>query len=189
MIQKFVRKNHSEWAFLLPLFEFAYNSAVHAVIGVAPFVAELARMPLFPVSMLLPSGDIPPLPKSAREYVQELTQQLRTIRQEVLSRDEKVADSRNLIPAGSDEVWSLLLGDEVLVHAPYLPTNAEHRKHLMAWKGPFFVSKEIATDVYEVLGMGPGIPTAYHRSKLKRYHRPRSPTSTPVALSCPAEVC
>ena len=174
MIRKFVRKNHSEWASLLPLFEFAYNSAVHAVIGVAPFVAELARMPLFPVSMLLPSGDIPPLPKPAREYVQELTQQLRTIRQEVLSRDEKVADSRNLIPAGSDEVWSLLPGDEVLVHAPYLPTNAEHRKHLMAWKGPFFVSKEIATDVYEVLGMGPGIPTAYHRSKLKRYHRPEA---------------
>ena len=58
----------------------------------------------------------------------------------------------------------------MLVHAPYLPTNAEHRKHLMAWKGPFFVSKEIATDVYEVLDMGPGIPIAYHRSKLKRYH-------------------
>ena len=113
MIRKFVRKNHSEWASLLPLFEFAYNSAVHAVIGVAPFVAELARMPFFPISMLLPSGDIPPLPKSAREYVQELTQQLRTIRQEVLSRDEKVADSQNLILVGSDEVWSLLPGDEV----------------------------------------------------------------------------
>ena len=174
MIQKFVRKNYSEWVSLLPLFEFAYNSAVHAVISVAPFVAELARMPFFPVSMLLPSGDIPPLPKSAREYVQELTQQLRTIRQEVLSRDEKVADSQNLIPVGSDEVWSLLLGDEVLVHAPYLSTNAEHRKHLMAWKGPFFVSKEIATDVHEVLRMGLGIPTAYHGSKLKRYYHPEA---------------
>ena len=59
----------------------------------------------------------------------------------------------------------------MLVYAPYLPTNAEHRKHLMAWKGPFFVSKEIASDVFEVLGMGPRVPTAYHRSKLKWYQR------------------
>ena len=65
----------------------------------------------------------------------------------------------------------------MLVYAPHLPTNAEHRKHLMAWKGPFFVSKEIASDVFEVLGMGPEIPTAYHRSKLKRYQRPDSQQS------------
>ena len=171
MIRKFVRKNHSTWASMLPLFEFAYNSATHSTTGVVPFVAELARMPLLPVTILLPSADNPPLPKTAREYVQQLTQQLRNIRQEILASDERVVDSRNLIPAGSDEDWTLLPGDEVLVYAPYLPTNAEHRKHLMAWKGPFFVSKEIAQDVFEVLGMGPGIPTAYHRSKLKRYQR------------------
>ena len=62
-------------------------------------------------------------------------------------------------------------GDEVLVHAPYLPINVDHRKHLMAWKGPFVVSKEIAPDVYEILGMEAAVPTAYHRSKLKRYLR------------------
>ena len=86
--------------------------------------------------------------------------------------DKKVVDSRNLIPVGSDEEWTLLPGDEVLVYAPYLPTNAEYRKHLMAWKGPFFVSKEIASDVFEVLGMGSRVPTTYHCSKLKRYQRP-----------------
>ena len=59
MIRKFVRKRHAEWATFLPLFEFAYNSAVHSVTGVAPFVAELARMPLLPVSMLIPQENIP----------------------------------------------------------------------------------------------------------------------------------
>ena len=143
MIQKFVRKNHTTWATLLPLFEFAYNSAVHATTGVAPFVAKLARMPLMPVSMLVPAADNSPLPKSSREYVQQLTQQLASIRQEILVNDEKVVDSRNLIPAGSDEEWTLLSGDEVLVYAPYLPTNAEHRKHLMAWKGPFLCPRRL----------------------------------------------
>ena len=54
MIRKFVRKNHSTWASYLPLFEFAYNSAVHSITGMAPFVVELARMPLIPVSLLIP---------------------------------------------------------------------------------------------------------------------------------------
>ena len=103
MIQKFVRKNHTTWATLLPLFEFAYNSAVHATTGVAPFVAKLTWMPLMPVTMLVPAADNSPLPKSLREYMQQLTQQLASIRQEILVNDEKVVDSRNLIPAGSDE--------------------------------------------------------------------------------------
>ena len=172
MIRKFVRKNLTTWAAYLPLFEFAYNSAVHSITGVAPFVAELARMPLMPVAMLIPESELTIPPRPIREHVQDLMKQLQQIRQQILVRDEQVADSRNLIPAGSDEVWSLLPGDEVLVYAPYLPTNTEHRKHFMAWKGPFFVSKEIAADVFEVVGMEAGVPTAYHRSKLKRYERP-----------------
>ena len=132
MIRKFVRKNLTTWAAYLPLFEFAYNSAVHSVTGVAPFVAELARMPLMPVAMLIPESELTVPPRPIREHVQDLMKQLQQIRQQILVRDEQVADSRNLIPAGSDEVWSLLPGDEVLVYAPYLPTNTEHRKHFMA---------------------------------------------------------
>ena len=172
MIRKFVLKNHDTWAYHFPLFKFTYNSAVHSTTGLAPFVAELARMPLMPIAMLVPEKDVSALPRPIREYVQDLTKQLQLVRQQVLKRDEQVADSRNLISVGSDEVWSLLPGDEVLVYAPYLPINTEHRKHFMAWKGPFFVSKEIAADVFEVVGIEAGVPTAYHRSKLKRYERP-----------------
>ena len=88
--------------------------------------------------MLILESDSPAPPRPIREYVQDLTSQLKEIRQQVLAHDEQVVDSRNLIPVGSDEVWSLLPGDKVLVYAPYLPTNTEHRKHFVAWKGPFF---------------------------------------------------
>ena len=103
MIRKFVRKNHAVWASHLPLFEFAYNSAVHTITEMAPFVAELARMPLIPVSMLLPEKDVPPPPRSIREYVQGIHAQLREIRKEVCAQDERVADSQNLIPSGADD--------------------------------------------------------------------------------------
>ena len=88
MIRKFVRKNHQDWASYLPLFEFAYNSAVHTTTGLAPFVAELARMPLMPIAILIPESHTTAPPRPIREYVQDLTKQLRQIRQQVLARDE-----------------------------------------------------------------------------------------------------
>ena len=104
MIRKYIRKNHSSWASYLPLFEFAYNSAVNTTIGMPPFVAELARMPLMPISMLIPQETAPPPPRAIRQYVQDLQTQLADICQQVLTRDEQAVDSRNLIPAGSDEM-------------------------------------------------------------------------------------
>ena len=171
MIRKFVMSQHDQWAAYLPLFEFAYNSAVHAVTGVAPFVAELGRLPLMPVAMLLPERDLPVPSRLVRQHVHDLTTKLSEIRKAILAKDEAVTESRNLIPVGSDELWSLLPGDEVLVHAPYLPVHMDFRKHSMAWKGPYVVVKEITPDAYELTGLAKGTPTVYHRTKLKRYLR------------------
>ena len=188
MIRKFVMTRHDQWASHLPLFEFAYNSATHAVTGVAPFVAELARMPRMPIAMLVPEKELPAPPRSVRQHVHDLASTLFEIRKGILAKDEQVVDSRNLIPVGSDELWTLLPGEEVLVHAPYLPVNTEYRKHFMAWKGPFVVVKEMAPDAYELAGTAKGVPTVYHRSKLRRYHRqdpdqPRlSPAPTPLKI-------
>ena len=148
----------------------------------APFVAELARMPLMPVSLLIPQDTVLAPPRPIRQYVQDLQNQLKALCQEVLARDEQVAERRNLIPAGSDEEWSLLPGDEVLVYAPHLSTHVDFRKHFMAWKGPFLIAKEIAEDVFEVVGMEAGVPTAYHQDKLRKYHRldPDQPRLSPA---------
>ena len=59
----------------------------------------------------------------------------------------------------------------MLIHAPYLPTHVDYRKHFMAWKGPFVIVKEIAPDTFELTGTEAGVPTVYHRSKLRRYLR------------------
>ena len=120
MIRKFVMNDHDEWASHLPLFEFAYNSATHSTTGVAPFVAETARMPMMPLSMLLPESDLPEPPRLVRQHVHDLATKLREIRRAILAKDETAVEARNPIPMGSDELWTLLPGDEVLVHAPYL---------------------------------------------------------------------
>ena len=137
-------------------------------------MAELARMPLIPVSMLITGrGHSCLLRVPSASLSKTYRNDCRTSVRQILSRDEQVADSRNLIPAGSDEMWSLLPGDEVLVHAPYL-LDSIRTIASTSWpgRGPFRVSKEIAEDVFEIQGMEAGVPTAYHRSKLKRYFRP-----------------
>ena len=171
MIRKFVTTHHENWATHLPLFEFAYNSATHAVTGVAPFVAELARMPRIPVAMLVPEKELEEPPRPVRQHVLDLAKELSEIRKGILAKDEQVVDSRNLIPVNADDEWMLLPGDEVLIHAPYLPVNVEYRKHFMSWKGPYVVVKEIAPDAYELAGTAKGVPTVYHRTKLRRYLR------------------
>ena len=76
MIRKFVMSNHASWTNYLPLFEFAYNITVHSVTNTAPFVAELGRMPLMPVSMQIPGEEEPRGPSSVRHYVLELRKKL-----------------------------------------------------------------------------------------------------------------
>ena len=89
----------------------------------------------------------------------------------ILAQDEKVVESRNLILVGLDESWSLLPGDEVLVYAPYLSVKVDYRKHFMAWKGPFVVAKEIAPNVFELIGIEAGTPSVYYCTKLRPYVR------------------
>ena len=52
LIRKYTQKHPNHWAEFLPLFEFAYNSAVHAVIKVPPFAAERGYIPPTPATLL-----------------------------------------------------------------------------------------------------------------------------------------
>ena len=52
LIRKYTQKHPNHWAEFLPLFEFAYNSAVHAVIKVPPFAAERGYVPPMPATLL-----------------------------------------------------------------------------------------------------------------------------------------
>ena len=173
MIRKYASTQQSKWAQFLPYFEFAYNSAVHSTTGIAPFVAELGRMPNIPIAMLVPV-DRPDAPTDIRTKIYEIATQMQSIRKDILAADEKAADAKPYIhlPESSD---SFVPGDEVLLYAPYLPTFAEHRKHVVIWKGPFIILREITEGAYELTGIEKTLPTVYHRSKLRKYHRTSRP--------------
>ena len=126
------------------MFEFAYNSAIHSTTGVVPFVAELGRLFNISIAMLIPI-DRPDAPSDIGSKVYEIAIQMQSIRKQILAADEKVADSRPLIHL-PDAPDTFIPGDEVLLYAPYLPLIADHRKHVVIWKGPFVVLREVTAD-------------------------------------------
>ena len=95
---------HDQWVAYLPLFEFAYNSAVYTITRIAPFIAELGCLPLMPIAMLLPERDLPVPSRLVRQHVFDLTTRLSEIHKAILAKDEAVTESQNLIPVGSDEL-------------------------------------------------------------------------------------
>ena len=173
MIRKYASTQQTKWAQFLPYFEFAYNSAVHSTTGIAPFVAELGRMPNIPIAMLMPI-DRPDAPTDIRTKIYEIATQMQSIRNNILVADEKAADTKPYVhlPDHSD---SFIPGDEVLLYAPYLPLQAEHRKHIVTWKGPFIILREITAGAYELTGIEKTLPTVYHQSKLRKYNRTTRP--------------
>ena len=173
MIRKYASTQQTKWAQFLPYFEFAYNSAVHSTTGIAPFVAELGRMPNIPIAMLMPI-DRPDAPTDIRTKIYEIATQMQSIRNNILVADEKAADTKPYVhlPDHSD---SFIPGDEVLLYAPYLPLQAEHRKHVVTWKGPFIILREITAGAYELTGIEKTLPTVYHQSKLRKYNRTTRP--------------
>ena len=171
MIKKFAHEHEDQWGNMLPLFEFAFNSAIHSATGVAPFVAELGRLPTLPVGLLKPRTPNFEGTHPSRKYITELMERLHQIRKLVLANNYKTIEQRDLALNSRDYAEKLVPGDEVLLLAPYLVPEGSLRKHAFRWKGPYLVNKEITDGAFELLGTDPGVPTVYHASKLRRYVR------------------
>ena len=52
LIRKYTQSHPNHWAEFLPLFEFAYNSAIHSVTRVSPFAAGRGYVPPTPATLL-----------------------------------------------------------------------------------------------------------------------------------------
>ena len=111
---------------------------------------------------------------------------MQSIRNNILVADEKATDTKPYVhlPDHSD---SFIPGDEVLLYVPYLPLQAEHRKHVIIWKGPFIILREITAGAYELTGIKKTLPTVYHQSKLYEYNHTTWPDERINMLLQPLE--
>ena len=97
MLRSFVSPHQNDWDDLLPLVEFAYNSAVNASTGYTPFFLNYGFEPHTPLSLAVPvSTDAAPKDASAEAFVQRMKKHLEEAKASI--RDAQVAQAKTLKP-------------------------------------------------------------------------------------------
>ena len=173
LIRKYVHAYPSKWVEYLPLFEFAYNGAVHAITQVTPFEAERGYRPAVPANILSTQRQlIEPTSEHIRAYVEGLRQAAKDIR-EMIEAQEQLA--RKSVAAREDKRRgspTYQLGDEVLVYwVPFRPYNEELRKHRLRYIGPFRVTRMMMPDVVELEGLPAKMPKGINVQYVHPYRR------------------
>ena len=176
LIRKYTQTAVSQWALYLPIFEFAYNSAIHATTKVAPFVAERGYLPPTPVSLLTTDWE---MTTANNPHVTKTVKEIHTVWQRaiemVLVNEEKEQvrikereDRKRGIP-------QYTAGDEVLMHWPsFRPYADMFRKHRLRYVGPFRVVKMIGQNAVKLEGLPERMPTVINTEYLHPYVRDES---------------
>ena len=198
LIRKYVHAYPSKWAEYLPLFEFAYNGAVHAATGVTPFEADRGYKPAVPASIFAtPRYLLEPTPAHVREHVEGLRQAVDDIREMVLREEQKNKEAVTARENRRRGNPTYQPGDEVLVYwVPFRPYNEELRKHRLRYIGPFKVCGTPTADVVELEGLPERMPRKINVQYIHPYRRDaegwktqlRDAPALPLPQNAPADV-
>ena len=173
LIRKYVHKYPTRWVEYLPLFEFAYNGAVHSVTCVTPFEADRGYLPAVPASILSTQRQLAePSPGHIQTHVEGLKRAASDIRELVQQSEAKgwqaVAAREN--KRRGNPVYQM--GDEVLVYwIPFRAYNEELRKHRLRYIGPFTVRSVPNEDVVELEGLPARMPRNINVQYVHLYRR------------------
>ncbi len=166
MLRHYVNLRLNDWDVLLPACEFAYNSSVHATIGMSPFEADLGYVPR---SFFTFGGE-----KTHNSSVQSLVEKLEQIDKIVRSK-LKHASARMKKYADKNRISiDIKVGDLVLLDRAHLSIDAynmvKKQKFLPKWIGPFLVLKKVGTVSYKLqLPDKSRAHDVFHESALRKY--------------------
>jgi hypothetical protein len=166
MLRHYVNLRLNDWDVLLPACEFAYNSSVHATIGMSPFEADLGYVPR---SFFTFGGE-----KTHNSSVQSLVEKVEQIDKIVRSK-LKHASARMKKYADKNRISiDIKVGDLVLLDRAHLSIDAynmvKKQKFLPKWIGPFLVLKKVGTVSYKLqLPDKSRAHDVFHESALRKY--------------------
>jgi hypothetical protein len=188
----FVKDAHGSWPDLLPLAEFAFNSAIHSGTGISPFELDLGYVPSTPLSLSLPATDARNLTgdnfEAAQVYSLEMAHERLHVANKLLTLDTTPKKMITFKP-----------GDQVLVLADWLlkskrvhqrrkakakaikdalgeaqkekPKIKEKKKWLPLYAGPFQIISKINDAAYKVDLQGSKVHNTINVIFLKKYHQ------------------
>jgi hypothetical protein len=156
-----------DWSELLPLAEFAYNSAHHSSIGMSPFFANYGYHPR--LSLTLHDEKSP----AAYNHVLELQETHEKAKESITAALEKQAywaDKRRMTPPDFEE------GDKVWLLRRNLHTTRPSSKLDAKKLGPFVIEKKVSDTAFRLTLPGTmRIHPTFHVSLLEKYNENRFP--------------
>jgi Chromo (CHRromatin Organisation MOdifier) domain len=141
MLRCFANARQSNWYDLLPMVEYAYNSAVHEATGVSPFSVVYGYEPKAPIDLAL--GDVP----AASRGVVDRGAFVESVRRMIVDAQNKQQKYAN---AHRRDV-QFAVGDLVLLSTANLSWPEElSRKLLPKFLGPFTVAEKLGPVNYKL---------------------------------------
>ena len=192
MLRAGVNTHQDDWAQLLPLAEFAYNSSVHTTTGFTPFFLNYGFNPDSPLTMLTAGITQQAITDhDAHTFAERMATLLETSRDNILKAQAKQAAQYNK----HHREGSFQVGDMVMLsvsHFSNLPNLAEgaSRKLSPVYFGPYKVTKVVSPLAYRLeLPGAMRVHDVFHISKLKPYnHTDAFPERIDTRIPPPPEI-
>ncbi|GMF46937.1 unnamed protein product [Phytophthora fragariaefolia] len=174
-IRHFISPHHDDWDSLLALAEFAYNSRIHASIGMSPFMADLGYQPRSVADCVVPVTRA----SRASKFVTHQQAILAEAQDAMAAAQGRwhVAYDRNSPQLHFNIGDFVLLSTQNLALA-HLGTDGK-RKFAPRYIGPYKIIQITGPDTFK-LALPPGLRlhSEYHVSRLRPYVRDDDPTRT-----------
>ena len=157
----------------MPLFEFAFNSSIHAATKFSPFYALYGFAPPVPLALLQSVEQPKHANANVRAYIsslQEEMQRVHTLVEQCNRQAQQKTAQRENQRRGTPTYTP---GDEVLLYwAPFRGLQSEFpRKHHLRYQGPFTVTRVISPQAVELTGLPPAMPNVINTEYLHLYRR------------------
>ena len=169
MIRRVCVGESERWVERLPLLEFAYNSSVHSVTKLSPFMANYSFQPRLPASFLASPGSLPSSPSVTTfcRQVQQATHRIwEQVRKESQAAGER-AEKRENVKRGNPRYQK---GDEVLCWRHRLQGQSQLRKHELRYAGPYVIA-EVGQGHVRLEGLPKGTPERLNVEYVRPYRR------------------
>lgn len=169
-LRTYCNHRQDDWADLLPLAEFAYNSATHASTGVSPFFACYGFDPPAGAEAL-PAGDDARLknPDAAvvADRMKSIHATLRTMLSEAQTEQARQYDRGRSAPPAFD------VGDRVWLSTRHLHSDRPSSKLDVRYLGPYSISEKISDLAFRLdLPADSQIHDVVNITQLEPYHAP-----------------
>ena len=183
-LRMFVNQRQDNWPEWLALAEFAHNNRIQASTQTSPFNALYGRNPRM---------GFEPHRRSKNEAVQDFTQRMKKVQEEVASAISKAqTEMKKYADRNRKEAPKFKIGDQVLLSTANLSTTSPAKKLDDKWIGPYKITKVLPNGNAVTLDLPKDltIHNTVNITNVKSFttpqaHQPNRPTNPPPIVNGP----